>query len=120
LVPGQFVRISVLGLTVADAIVVPPKAVIEGPLGPSVYVLDDKSVAQTRPVRLGAVTEQGQAIQDGLKAGERIVVDGIGSVKPGSVVREGQPAETGAAAAPAAGGGTGGVSKAGNDAGSAR
>ncbi len=134
LVPGQFVRISVLGLTVADAIVVPPKAVIEGPLGPSVYVLDDKSVAQTRPVRLGAVTEQGQAIQDGLKAGERIVVDGIGSVKPGSEVREGQPAAPGAAATPAAGGGAGGgagegardgaggASKAGsgNDAGSAR
>lgn len=92
LVPGQFVRIAVLGLTLADAIVVPPKSVVEGPLGPSVYVVDEGNVARTRPVKLGAITEQGQAIAEGLQAGERIVVDGIGSVKPGEEVREGPPA----------------------------
>ena len=96
LVPGQFVRISVLGLTLHDAIVVPPKAIVEGPLGPSVYVLDENDVAQTRPVALGPITQQGQSIEAGLEPGERIVVDGIGSVRPGIEVREGTPAGGGA------------------------
>lgn len=89
LVPGQFVRISVLGLTVPDAIVVPARAIVEGPLGPSAYVVDDKNIAQARPVKLGTSTQQGQVITEGLQAGERIVVDGIASVKPGTEVREG-------------------------------
>ena len=95
LVPGQFVRISVLGLVVPDAIVVPPKAVVEGPLGPSVYVVDENGLAQARRVDLGATTEQGQVIEGGLEAGERIIVDGIGSVRPGMEVREGPPTGAG-------------------------
>jgi membrane fusion protein (multidrug efflux system) len=88
LVPGQFVRISVLGLTVPDAIVVPAKAIVEGPLGPGVYVIAENGIARERPVKLGASTPQGQVVEEGLKPGERVIVDGIGSVRPGMEVRE--------------------------------
>lgn len=89
LVPGQFVRIAVLGLTAHDAIVVPARAIVESPLGPSVYVLDDTSTAQVRPVRLGDLTDDGQIISEGLATGDKIVVGGIAKVKPGMVVTEG-------------------------------
>lgn len=98
LVPGQFVRIAVLGLKVADAIVVPARAVIEGPLGPSVYVIDEQQIAQVRPVRLGDLTEQGQVIDEGLAAGDKIVVGAIAKVKPGTPVTDGGPAAGGKAA----------------------
>src|SRR5690606_32775864 len=107
LVPGQFVRISVLGLVVPDAIVVPSRAVVEGPLGPTVYVVGENGLAQARPVKLGASTEEGQVIEEGLKPGERIVVGGIGSVRAGVEVREGQPADDGARANEATGSGGG-------------
>lgn len=99
LVPGQFVRVSVLGLTVSEAIVVPARAVVEGPLGPSVFVVGEKNIARMRPVKLGAATEQGQVVEEGLEPGERIVVGGIGSVRPGVEVREGDPDAAGGAAA---------------------
>src|SRR5690606_6321211 len=107
LVPGQFVRISVLGLVVPDAIVVPSRAVVEGPLGPTVYGVGEHGLAQARPVKLGASTEEGQVIEEGLKPGERIVVGGIGSVRAGVEVREGQPADDGARANEATGAGGG-------------
>src|SRR5690606_41785309 len=99
LVPGQFVRVSVLGLTVSEAIVVPPRAVVEGPLGPSVFVVGEKSIARMRPVKLGATTGQGQVVTEGLEPGERVVVGGIGSIRPGIEVREGDPDAAGEAAA---------------------
>lgn len=86
LLPGQFVRVSLAGLEMPDTIVVPPRAVAQGPQGPIVYVVDERNIAQVRPVRLGQNVPQGQVITDGLKGGERVVVDGIIGVKPGSPV----------------------------------
>lgn len=87
LLPGQFVRVVVTGISLPDAIVIPKRAVSQGPQGPFVYTLGDNNLAQAHPVRLGRDLESGWVIQDGLKPGERIVVDGVIRVRPGAPVR---------------------------------
>lgn len=87
LLPGQFVRIRLYGVTLPRAIVVPQRAVSQGPQGPSVYVLGENNVAQVRPIRLGAELASGWVVSDGLKGGERVIVDGIIRVRPGQPVR---------------------------------
>ena len=87
LLPGQFVRVRLTGITLPDSIVVPHQAVSQGPQGPSVYVLGENDVAQPRPIRLGPELAEGWVIRDGLRGGERVVVDGVIRVRPGQPVR---------------------------------
>jgi membrane fusion protein (multidrug efflux system) len=87
ILPGQFVRVVILGVTLPDAIVVPDRAISQGPQGPSVFVVGDNGTAQSRPVRLGEEVAAGWVVQEGLQAGERVVVDGVIRVRPGAAVR---------------------------------
>ena len=87
LLPGQFVRVIVRGVTLANAIVLPREAVSQGPQGPFVYVVGANDMAQARPVKLGQEVEQGWVIQAGLEPGEQVVVDGIIRVRPGAPVK---------------------------------
>lgn len=105
ILPGQFVRIAVEGVSLSDAIVVPAKAISQGPQGPSVFVVGEKDVAEARPVRLGQEVSGGWIVQEGLKAGERVVVDGVMRVRPGLPVRpvpvdSASPSDQAAAATP--------------------
>jgi membrane fusion protein (multidrug efflux system) len=87
LLPGQFIRIAVRGISLPNAIVIPKKAVSQGPQGPFVYVVDDKGTAQICPIRLGRDVEDGWNIEEGLQGGERVVVGGLMRVRPGAPVR---------------------------------
>lgn len=49
-------------------------------------VLDDKNHANYRQVKLGANQEGLRVVDDGLKPGERIVVNGLQRVRPGDAV----------------------------------
>jgi membrane fusion protein, multidrug efflux system len=99
LLPGQFVRVHIAGVTMPNAVVVPKRAIGQGPQGPFVYVVDAHSTAQVRPVQLDRELENGWIVRGGLKAGERIVDDGVIRVRPGAQVKVATPA---AAPAPAA------------------
>jgi membrane fusion protein (multidrug efflux system) len=87
LLPGQFVRVRLQGITLPDAIVIPRPAVSQGPQGPSVYVLGANDVAQVRPIRLGPEVAAGWVVWEGLSGGERVVADGVIRVRPGQPVR---------------------------------
>jgi len=91
--PGQFLRISVQGLELPNAIVVPAKAIAEGPQGPVAYVLNEQNIARPQPVTLGTSVAQNQVIEKGLQAGERVIVSGIPKVRPGQPVRPVSPGE---------------------------
>lgn len=86
LLPGQFVRVRLTGISLPNAIVVPQQAVSQGPQGPSVYVVGENNVAQVRPVRLGSEVATGWLVREGLSGGERVVVDGVIRVRPGQPV----------------------------------
>jgi membrane fusion protein (multidrug efflux system) len=85
--PGQFVRVNIEGVTMPDAIAVPKVAITQGPQGPFVYIVDANSVAQVRPVRLDRELTDSWLVREGLKAGERVVADGVIRVRPGAPVK---------------------------------
>ncbi|MCX7365468.1 MAG: efflux RND transporter periplasmic adaptor subunit [Alphaproteobacteria bacterium] len=87
ILPGQFVRVNLLGVTMSNALLVPKPAISQGPQGAFVYVLDANETAQIRPVRLDREVPTGWIVREGVKAGDRIVVDGIIRVRPGAKVK---------------------------------
>jgi membrane fusion protein (multidrug efflux system) len=87
LLPGQFVRVNIEGVTMPDAIAVPKAAIMQGPQGPYVYIVDANSVAQVRPVRLDRELTDSWLVRGGLKTGERVVADGVIRVRPGAPVK---------------------------------
>jgi membrane fusion protein (multidrug efflux system) len=92
--PGQFVRVTLKGATRPNAVTVPQRAVLDGPQGKFVYVLDDKSTAQPRPVQVGEWIGDDWIIQSGLKAGDKVIVDGVARIfAPGSPVVVGDPSK---------------------------
>lgn len=86
LVPGQFVRATVTGLTLDNAIVVPEAAVMQGPQGQFVYTVNSTGNAEIRPVELGRQIDSGWIVSSGLRAGDKLVTEGIIKVRPGAPV----------------------------------
>ncbi|MEJ0038659.1 MAG: efflux RND transporter periplasmic adaptor subunit [Gammaproteobacteria bacterium] len=108
MLPGQVVRARVNGVTLASSLVIPKRAVMHGVQGSFVWLIGAGDKVEFRPVQLGTTAANDVVVDQGLKAGERIVVDGILKVQPGAVVK-GVPlaAETLPNAAPAQPAGTG-------------
>jgi membrane fusion protein, multidrug efflux system len=90
--PGQFVFARLL-LTVRKGCTVVPKSVIQrGPEGAFAFVVNDDQTVEARPVKLAALlptqVEQDEAIiEDGLRPGEKVVVEGQFKLQQGSRVR---------------------------------
>src|SRR6266566_5033747 len=83
LLPGQFVRVRLLGLKRPGAILVPQRAVQRGLRGAFVYVLGDSNTVVARDVVATSWERGGWLIEQGLRAGDRVVVDGVQKVAPG-------------------------------------
>lgn len=98
LLPGQFVRVTVQGITLQDAITVPKPAVSQGPQGPFVYAVGEDGRVSARPIRLGAELPEHWVVRDGLRPGERVVTEGVLRVRPGAPVRIAEAAQPSSAA----------------------
>lgn len=85
--PGQFVRVELIAHRLPQALTVPPSAVTEGAEGPIVFVVDEQDKAQARPVVLGPSNAQLQVLEDGVAAGDRVIVAGIAKVRSGTPVK---------------------------------
>ncbi len=113
--PGQFVRVILEGAVRPNAIVVPQRAVMDGPQGKFVFVTgkgqDGKTdVALPRPVTVGEwVDVDGQQqwiVESGLKPGDVVVVDGMAKLFPipgGAPIMLGPPPGMDGKGAPQAG-----------------
>ena len=103
--PGQFVRVQLQGAHYINALAVPQRAVLEGPQGKMLFVVDEKGLAQPRPVQVGNWAGEEWVITSGLKPGDKVIVDGVMKIRPGAPVTIAQappPAPAGAAAQPPA------------------
>ena len=89
--PGQFVNARLLLTTRTGGIVVPAQVVQNGPNGSFVYVIEPDNTAQMRPVKVAQVDNNEALIDEGLKAGEKVVVDGQYKLRPGSTVKAVEP-----------------------------
>ena len=85
--PGQFGRIRATTSTQENALLVPQRAVSELQGSYEVAVVGDDNKVSIRPVKVGEKVDQNWIINDGLKAGERVVVEGTQKVRPGVVVK---------------------------------
>jgi len=84
--PGQFARVRLVEVQ-HDVLLVPQQAVIELQGAFQVAVVGADNTAHIRPVKVGERVGSQWIITDGLKPGERIVVEGSQKAPPGSVVR---------------------------------
>ena len=96
LLPGQFVRIRLHGITRDSAIVVPQRAVIQGMGRQSVYVVEAGDTVKVHDVTATSWEGSEWVIESGLAPGDRVVVEGLQKIGPGMVVR---PVPLGQAAA---------------------
>ena len=87
LLPGQFVRVSLLGMKRVGAILVPQRAVQQGIGGSYVFVVDSANKVSSRDVKGDTFVGGQWLVSSGLSAGDRVVVDGIQKVMPGAPVR---------------------------------
>lgn len=87
LMPGQFVRMTIDLGTRKNAIVVPPRAIVQSQADRMVMVVDADNKVTPRPVKLGPAVAEGVLIDSGLNAGDRYIVEGLMKARPGSVVK---------------------------------
>ncbi len=100
--PGQFVRARVLIDTKKGALLIPQRAVTELQGGYQAAVVDSENKVDIRSVKPGERYGSLWEIEEGLKPGERVVVEGIQKVKQGIVVNPKPFAPSSSAAAPKA------------------
>ncbi|MEN6081125.1 MdtA/MuxA family multidrug efflux RND transporter periplasmic adaptor subunit [Chromobacterium piscinae] len=87
LFPNQFVNINLqLGVR-KDAVVVPTVAVQLGKVGSYVYTVGGDSTVSIAKVKTGPVSGSDTIIEDGLKPGQRVVIDGVDKLRNGAQVK---------------------------------
>lgn len=100
LLPGMFVRASVSQGVRQGVMRVPATAVTRTPQGTAtVMVVGQDNKVALRTVRTGALVDGFWLVDDGLKAGERVIVSGVQKLRPGTVVKAAAPAAPAAATA---------------------
>lgn len=86
LLPGTYVRVRVAQGVKAGAVIVPAQAIQRSSAGEAqAYVVADGKTA-LRPIRTGALTDDGWIVEEGLRAGETVVVEGFQKIQPGMTV----------------------------------
>ncbi|MGV2103604.1 efflux RND transporter periplasmic adaptor subunit [Rhizobium sp. 21-4511-3d] len=86
LIPGQFVRVRMGQPKAENKIVISDRAVGTDQDKKFVFVVDGENKVGYRQVKLGAIYDGQRVVEDGLKAGEKIVVNGLQRIRPGAVV----------------------------------
>ncbi|MFL6790541.1 MAG: efflux RND transporter periplasmic adaptor subunit [Bradyrhizobium sp.] len=98
LLPGMYVRVLIEQGIDSDAIGVPQQAIQRnGGGGSEVFVVKEDGRVAVRPVRTGSLQNGQWFVSDGLKAGDRVVVEGFQKFVPGDKVRPQSWAEADAA-----------------------
>lgn len=87
LLPGMYVRALVQEGVADAAVLAPQRAVVRDHRGqPTAYVVGADYKVELRELRTGRTLGEQVLIESGLKAGERVVVDGLQKIRPGQVV----------------------------------
>ncbi|CUQ65142.1 efflux RND transporter periplasmic adaptor subunit [Candidatus Nitrospira inopinata] len=87
LLPGQFVKVRFKGDVKSEAILIPQRAVLHSPAGQFVFVVNGEEKIEMRPVMASDWKGTQWLIDQGLKAGDRVVVNGMMRIAPGVPVK---------------------------------
>ena len=109
LLPGMFVRAQLTQAMKRDALLVPQRGVTRTARGDAVVlVVGDGHIVAERTVTAARVLGNDWLSSDGLRAGERVILDGLQKVRPGA---EARPVEVAAEQSAARGGAEAGVAQ---------
>lgn len=86
LTDGQYARVTASPKTPVEALVIPQRAVLTDQAGNYVLVVEDGNKAAIRRVVTGVNQGVDVVVQQGLKAGDVVIADGIQRVRPGEAV----------------------------------
>ena len=103
--PGQFGRVQIQYQTIRDAVSVPDRAVVEQFGSYFVMVVGEDNLIEQRQVTVGVQGGGKWIIQEGLKPGEAVVVEGVSKVTQGSAVQAMPPVSSAPASNAPAGAG---------------
>lgn len=103
--PGQFVKVRLVLDTRENAVLVPSAAIQDSAQGNFVYVVKEDSTAELRPVGVGQRQGDLVVLEEGVKAGERVILTGQLAVAPGAAVTVVEEGGQGGGAEAAPGGG---------------
>ena len=87
IMPGQYVRIFMSGDVLKNAVLVPQKCVMLTQNGAMVMALDKEDVVSIRPIKISIAVGDRYLVDEGLKAGDRIISEGHVKARPGAKVR---------------------------------
>ncbi|QKX18259.1 efflux RND transporter periplasmic adaptor subunit [Microbulbifer sp. YPW1] len=91
LLPGMYVRASVGSGQRQNAILVPQQGIARDPKGnTSAMVLGEGNAVEVRPVQVSQTVGSNWLVESGLKAGDRVIVEGLQKIRPGVVVNPGE------------------------------
>ncbi|MDB6079943.1 MAG: efflux transporter periplasmic adaptor subunit [Akkermansiaceae bacterium] len=88
LLPGMFARIRVVQAVRENVVTVPQRAVTRGPGGiGTVMIVDDGNKAQVRTIKTDTAVADKWVVTSGLKAGEKVIMEGLLKARPGADVK---------------------------------
>ena len=100
LLPGMFVRAVLEEGVIDQAILIPQRGVTRNPAGGAVVmVVGTEDKAEPRPIKVVRTVGDSWLVSDGLKVGDRVILEGLQKARPGTPVK---PVPFGAPPAPAA------------------
>lgn len=87
LLPGMFVRAKMPRGVIEKGILIPVKALMRDPKGMAqVYILNNENKVELRHIKTGNVQNNSWVVLDGLKVGEKVIVQGLQFVRPGATL----------------------------------
>ena len=92
--PGQFARVRAMPEERPGAILIPQRSVVTTQSMKSVFVIGEGNKVEQRPVQVTDRYEDLFVVTDGVKEGERVIVEGLQKARPGMVVNPMEPQAT--------------------------
>jgi multidrug efflux system membrane fusion protein len=86
ILPGQFGRVRLIGSSPYEALLIPDSAIATDQSRKIVFVVKDDDTVEAKEVALGPLDEGLRVIREGLKAEDRVVIDGIQRARVGAKV----------------------------------
>jgi len=86
ILPGQFARVRLIGSAPYEALLLPDAAIATDQSRKIVFVVKDDNTVEAKAVVLGPLDEGLRVVRDGLKAEDRVIVDGLQRARVGAKV----------------------------------
>ncbi len=93
ILPGQFGRVRLIGSVPYEALLLPDSAIATDQSRKIVFVVNAENTVEVRPVTLGPLDDGLRVIREGLKAEDKVIVDGLQRARVGAKVAPHPPKE---------------------------